>query len=240
MVGAKDCTIKAGKLDMSEHVLAVTPVLKNRDGQATLYGKSLESIYFQRWSRGRVDHYLPSGDDNYRYPDGTVTAKYQLAREIFLKGNYEYFVALEYDMIVPHDAIERLAKIPADICYGLYVLRHPGHIHWNAANRIEQMGAAWLSHNPDNAIASWGNIAKVKGVGFGCTLIRRHVIEQIPFRYWKGVCCDWALAYDADNAGLTQAMDMSLLCGHIAKAPSPRILWPDINAETFVRTEMLQ
>lgn len=221
------------------NVLAVTPVLRTPEGRARLFGKAFASIYWQRWSGGRVDHFMPSGGDDYSRPNETVTAKYQLAQDVFLAGDYEYMACLEYDMICPEDALQRLVALDADIAYGLYALRHPGHIHWNAANRVEFVGAAWLSNDPDNARAAWGHVAKVQGCGLGCTVIKRRVLETLRFRNWRGVSNDWALACDAREAGFTQVLDLRVICGHMTLTPSPRVLWPDIDAEGFVRTEFL-
>lgn len=224
---------------MVNHILAVTPVMKEMHGKARLYGRALSSIYWQQWTAGRVDHFMPSGGDDHFDSNGTVTAKYQLAREVFLAGNYEWFAALEYDMICPDDALLRLAELDADIAYGLYVFRHTGMRKWNAANRMERGGAAWMSDAPDHARAAWGHVAKVQGCGLGVTLIKRHVIEALPFHHWKGVCCDWALACDALAAGYSQVLDTRIVCGHMTLTPSPQILWPDVNEEHFYRTEFL-
>lgn len=224
---------------MASHILAVTPIMKQPEGKAQLFGRAFASIYWQRWTAGRVDHFMPSGDDNYLDGNGTVTAKYRLAQEVFLAGDYEYFACLEYDMILPEDALERLAALDADIAYGLYVFRHTGRRYWNAANRIELMGAAWLSQDVGNARRAWGHVIDVQGCGCGCTLIKRHVLEALRFRNWRGVSCDWALAYDARGGGFTQKLDTRLICGHMSLMPSPQILWPEPSEENLVRVEFL-
>lgn len=220
-------------------ILAVTPVMKEPEGKARLYGRAFASIYWQRWTAGRVDHYVPSGNDNYFDPNGTVTRKYTDAREVFLAGKYDYFAALEYDMILPDDALIRLAELDADIAYGLYVFRHERMRKWNAANRLERGGAAWLSDTPEYARNAWGHVIKVNGCGMGCTLIKRRVLEALKFRYWRGVACDWALAWDAQQAGFSQVMDTRIICGHMTLTPQPEILWPDPNEESLIRIEAL-
>lgn len=220
-------------------ILAVTPIMKEPGGKARLYGKAFASIYWQQWKQGQVDHYMPSGGDDYANPSGTVTRKYQNARSVFLAGDYEYMACLEYDMIVPDDALIRLAALDADIAYGLYCFRHSGMRKWNAANRMERKGAAWLSDDPEMARNAWGNVARVQGCGLGITLIKRQVLENLHFHHWKGVSCDWALACDALAAGYSQVLDTRIVCGHMTLTPSPQILWPDPNEESLVRTEFL-
>lgn len=211
--------------------------MKEPGGQARLYGKALASIYWQLWSHGRVDHFMPSGEDNYLLGNETVTKKYQYAQKVFLEGDYEYFAAIEYDMIVPENALERLRELDTDIAYGFYVFRHSKMRKWNAANRLEIGGAAWMSDSPEHARAAWGNVARVQGCGLGITLIKRPVLETCKFRNWRGVACDWALAYDARGEGFEQVLDTRILCGHMTMTPSPQILWPDVNEELLYRVE---
>lgn len=220
-------------------ILAVTPVLKEPSGKARLYGRAFASIYWQKWTKGQVDHFMPSGDDNYADPNGTVTRKYQDARRVLLGGDYDYMACLEYDMILPDDALIRLVDLDADIAYGLYTFRHSGMRKWNAANRMERMGAAWLSDDPEMARKAFGNVVKVQGCGMGVTLIKRQVLENLHFHHWKGVSCDWALANDALAAGYSQVLDTRIVCGHMTLTPSPQILWPDPNEENLVRVEFL-
>lgn len=196
-------------------------------GRARLYGRALASIYWQRWSAGRVHHWLLAGGDDYFDPNGTVTRKYQLARERFLQGDEAYFASIEYDMIAPLDALERLAALDADIAYGFYVFRHVGNRRWNIATRMEQGGAVWLSDDVDCRRVAWGQTLLVEGCGMGIMLAKRHVVEALPFRNWAGVSCDWAFAYDAKQAGFKQVLDTRVVCGHMTLAPEPCVLWPD-------------
>ena len=99
---------------MPSNILLCTPIMKEPSGQARLYGKAFSTVYWQQWTAGRVDHYMPSGEDDYADPNGTVTRKYQLAREVFLAGDYTYMACLEYDMICPLDSLIRLAELDID------------------------------------------------------------------------------------------------------------------------------
>jgi hypothetical protein len=214
--------------------------MKEPSGIARLYGKAFASTYWQKWSHGRVDHFMSSGEDDYLHGNETVTKKYQYAQKVFLEGDYEYFAAIEYDMICPTDALERLRELDTDIAYGLYVFRHIGKRYWNVANRLELLGAAWMSQDLEMARKAWGNVARVQGCGLGITLIKRSVLESCKFRSWKGVSCDWGLAYDARGEGFEQACDTRIVCGHMTMTPSPQILWPDPNEESLVRQEFLE
>lgn len=218
-------------------VLVVTPLMREPDGRPRLFGRALQSIYSLRWPC-QLDHYHQNGGDDYSDGNGTVTRKFEEARQRFLDGGYDAMLCAESDMIVPADGLERLAALDTDIAYGLYVWRH-GKPQWSAYTRVEHWQGRPLSLHPEQARQAWGQCIEVKGIGQGFTLIKRHVLENLHFRNWKGVSCDWALAIDAQEAGYQQVCDLGCVCGHMALTPSPRVLWPDPNEAELYRTEFL-
>lgn len=221
---------------MPSDVLVVTPLMKEPDGRSRLFARSLASIYNLRWHTS-IDHFMINGGDgDYLRPSDIVTAKYQEAQKVFLAGNWRWMMCVEHDNIVPPDALEKLAALDCDIAYGLYVLRH-GQKVWNAITDLDTWSLKSLSDNPEAARAAWGSVVDVAGIGQGCTLIKRHVLEQFPLRNWKGVSCDWALAMDARAAGLRQVCDTSVVCGHQTIVPSRQTLWPDPTCEKLYRQE---
>lgn len=217
-------------------ILVVTPLLRDVNGKVRLFARALSSVYNVRWG-WQLDHYQASGGDNYRDPAGTVTRKYQEAQAVFLAGTWDAMLCVEHDMIIPPDALERLTAVEADIAYGLYVMRHDQR--WSAALRVWER--SWLSYSnqPPKARAAWNQVIDVQGIGQGCTLIKRHVLEAAPFRHLKGTSCDWSLALDAKTHGFTQRADCGLICGHMTIVPSPLVYWPDANEETLYRIEAL-
>ena len=83
--------------------------------------------------------------------------------------------------------------------------------------------------------SAWGQSVAVQGVGTGCVLIRRDVVERIPFTRRGVHGFDYYFAVDCVKAGITQRMDTSILCGHI-DPDNACIWWP--TAEGY-RTEVL-
>jgi hypothetical protein len=76
----------------------------------------------------------------------------------------------------------------------------------------------------------------VDGVGFGCTLIRRDVLEAVSFRLPDdvargGACTDWMFAGDLAARGVHQVCHFGVVCGHIAMEPSARVIWPELAAD---------
>ena len=66
------------------------------------------------------------------------------------------------------------------------------------------------------------------GGGLGCTLIRRDVVEAIPFRHGGRAHCDTYFNDDVWYAGYTeQWTNFQMWCGH--KAPDGEILRPKLD-----------
>lgn len=216
-------------------VLVVTPLLRSPVVERTQYhGRSLDSLLQLRWHE-QLDYYLPRGGDVLGKGDANVTRKYADARCVFLEGEWDALLTVESDMIVPPDGLEKLAALDCDIAYGLYAMRH-GKRLWSAATLLQADRWESLSADPEQARAAWGKVIPVQGVGNGFTLIKRHVLEALPFRNWRGVAQDWCLGIDAQARGYTQLCDLSVVCGHF-NLGTGETLWPDIDAPGLVRKE---
>lgn len=163
---------------------------------------------------------ITSGMDGY----DAITRKYQLGRQLFLNGDYDAMLTIEYDNIVPADTINRLDEVNADVAYGLYCSRN--NPRWLAFERIWDTSGITFSSTPELAQSVWNTIHATVGVGLGCTLIRRHVLESIEFRRAKNhpCACDWFLSLDCIAAGYTQAHHFGLHVGHIISATET--VWP--------------
>jgi hypothetical protein len=64
-----------------------------------------------------------------------VTRKYQHLQRLFLSGPWDVLLTVEQDMLIPPDALRRLAALisdGADIAYGLYVWRYEEQHWWSA------------------------------------------------------------------------------------------------------------
>lgn len=179
---------------------------------------------------GKRDRYLPlrrdiSDYENERNRD--IAAKYNQARVMTLEGGYDALMTIEADMIPPENALQRLDRVEADIVYGLYVSRHGKHPWLSMMNVTEQVrGSVGMGETWQERGAMWGKVVDTAGVGLGCTLIRRDVLEAIPFRVRdQWIANDWYFAIDAREMGFSQKHDCSVVCGHI---DGYRTLWPDV------------
>lgn len=215
-----------------------------------LFDQTVRAIFAQRDDRARrIDVFFPwQGDESEDDTRVRIAAKYNAARTMCLDGGYDALLTIESDMIVPADALTRLLDCDADVAYGLYCLRRPPY-EWSAYSVIDGMRAWPLSKVMDRAKDDWGRVVAVDGIGFGCTLIRRHVLESLAFRAHgpthddgERSHCDWYFALDCLDAGYVSRCDTALVCGHItplnaAGAISPSIIWPDAAADGLYRFE---
>ena len=213
---------------------------------------------------GPVDWMISSGDNPYEHPYDNVVYQDNKARQFALDNGYDALLSIESDMIIPPDTIGQLLKANADVTYGLYVWRHK-LARWSAYTTLTLWGGESVSLSPNgNGVSeSWGKIIDVVGMGMGCTLIRRAILEKVTFRLHDGryswivdeyaddfkqmgispykdlrgmVCDDWLFALDAKHYGFTQRANLGIVCGHI---DGDSVLWPDPEADKFYRVDSI-
>lgn len=205
-------------------------------GRATQWHDApMRSIFTQEWD-GMLEHVILNGETLTGTRYDRVTQKYELARRMTLDGGYDALWTAEYDMILPSDALRRLAAVDADIVYGLYVWRRRPHL-WSAYKVLWPSLGYSISQIPQVAREAWGQQIEVAGVGHGCTLIRRQVLEQISFYRDGAACADWYMALDAQERGFRQVCDCGVACGHMSLTPRPVVYWPDPDQPDLYRVD---
>jgi len=164
-------------------------------------------------------------DNPHTDPRANVTGAYNAARAVCLAGAYDALLTIENDIIPPHDTLARLIFADADIAYGLYCYRQPGHL-WNA-----YFDGQSLCLNLERARIAWGRHVHVQGYGLGCALIRRHVLADIEFRFEPDqvLHCDSYFCDAAHLAGFSQVCDLGLHCGHILN--EYRVVYPALQQD---------
>ena len=187
--------------------------------------QTLQSILALDWDTS-FEVVLGREDMERRLPEGeafqNITGKYNHARGMMLAGNYDAMLTVEADMVVPQMTLRRLTNIDADVAYGLYCSRRKGR-KWLIFDRVTEhpFECDYIEERQE----IWGQVVESKGMGMGCTLIHRHVMERLPFRCSNpAVCCDWYLSVDCQKEGFTQMHDCGIACGHI---DDDKTYWPD-------------
>ena len=176
---------------------------------------------------------LSENESNY----ANITANYKQARRLALELGVDALLCVEADIVVPEDALERLSDVNSEVVYGLYVWR--GQRLWSAYTTVENEGGISLSEDRARARSSWGRAIDVEGVGLGCTLIRRDVLQHLDFRLPEnlapGTCCDWMFSLDCKQHGIRQKAHLGVVCGHLLHERSGRSIWPDPAADCLWR-----
>jgi hypothetical protein len=176
---------------------------------------SLTSDHRWAWRQYRHNPY-PAPDPR------NVLEQYKAIRADFLAGDWDALLTIEHDMVPPPHAIDALVETGAPVAYGVYLLRHGSHV----LNAWEYVGTRNLGES--FTLARYGRqtgIRRVSGVGNGCTLIRREILERFPFHDGGGAgqSPDLPFAVDCVRADVLQVAHFGVLCGHVEQG---RILWP--------------
>lgn len=216
------------------NVLVCTAIQRAPNGSAFLFPAAMQSIHALQWHT-QLDYFQMSGGDAQR--GDPVTRKYAQVQALALLQGYDAVLFAESDMIIPSDALEKLVALDCEIAYGLYAMRLPPH-QWSAYTELTLSRGVSLSQQPDKARAAWGEVIEVAGVGHGCTLVRRNVLETVTFRPHASAGCDWMMSIDAQYYGFRQLCDTSVICGHIDR-DGKTVYWPDPDAPNLYRVETL-
>ena len=192
-------------------LLVYTPTIGD-----TMRPETRESIEAQITNHSfdwEIGHHNPFPGEKMR----NVVAQYQRARQMTLDGGYEALITVEHDMVLPPDAIEKLYATDAPVVYGVYMLRHGTHVlnTWQYTNG-KNLGMS-LSLYPKELKKyrerGWGEVC---GVGWGCTLIRREILERIEiYTNTTTDAGDLMFAANCVRAGIRQIARFDVPCGHI-------------------------
>jgi len=139
-----------------------------------------------------TDNPWPIGDHR------NVLHQYQRAREYFLCSDrgWDALLTVEHDNILTEpDALLRMYDTPGDVIYAPYRLRH-GQSALSASrfpgSRHPSLKDSLTYYPAELAQARAERVWRVSGAGFGCTLIRRHVLEAIGFEEPGGRDTNWS------------------------------------------------
>lgn len=147
-----------------------------------------------------------------------------ILREKTLKGDYDYFLSLEQDVIPPRNIIERLMSYNKNIVTGVYF----GYDNEN--NLLPLLYAKVKGDEVRNLTfdeVKEPKLIEVDACGLGCVLISRKVLKKVKFRFDPNSPAfdDIWFSVDATKAGFKIYCDTSVKCKHLIKG---RWNWGDI------------
>lgn len=231
---------------MTNKILLFCPLKPRTDEhggrEPQLFGRTNESIFRQDYEP--LDMWFSKGDNPFFDNNGrhNICHNYNKARRLVLDNGYDYLFTVEADMVIPPDALTKLLAVDADVAYGLYCFRNTST--WSAWTELDMVRGRSIRKDRSRAKAAWGKVIDVAGVGMGCTLIKRHVLETLEFRVDDinnpDVHNDWVFAYDLQQNDFTQKCDLGVVCGHISMTPTPRVIWPDPDAPRMYRNDFIE
>lgn len=204
-----------------------------------IHARSIQSIFGMAWPNpieivlGRHDQ-VPEHQNKY----DNLMEKHNRARKMALDGGYDALLFVESDIIVPTNALVNLTAIDTDVAYGLYCARTASH-RWLAFSQLKHNTGRSIDRNYLYCVNHWGKVIETKGVGMGCTLIHRNVLEKIEFRRGGSAADDWYYALDCEKAGFRQHHDLGVVCGHIVDDGIKKIIWPIVENNVLYKTEKI-
>lgn len=144
-----------------------------------------------------------------------VVAQYQRGRQMVLDGSYDALLCVEHDMVIPPNAAQVLWDDGAPVVYAVYRLRHETHVlnAWTVNGR--RLGKPMSFYPAIVAEALKAGRIECAGLGFGCTLIRREVLQKINMRNEDGNAPDTPFAKDCLRKGIKQIARFDVPCQHI-------------------------
>ncbi len=141
-----------------------------------------------------------------------------IIRNEFLKGEYEYLLFLDSDIIPPQNAIEKLLSNKKDVISGIALVAKHINRKPYALPCIYQIieGKGFRQFSLKEVMGD--KVVEADIVGFGCCLIHKDVIKDIEIRQEGGAKTggeDFAFSIDAKKAGFKIYADTSVKCFHM-------------------------
>ena len=215
-------------------ILVFCPTYQIAPGALAIHPETRRSI--DELQHGEHDVTVMIRPDPHEDKQGNVVRQYQWARQHVLDEGYDALLIIEHDMIVPDDALVKMAATDAGVVYGVYLFRHVKPT-LNAFRAVSppSLDQSIALFQDELAHAKRAGAWPVSGLGFGCTLIRRDVLEKIEIRRPNGgYYPDGPFASDCCKYGIKQMARFDVECGHIK--PDGRVLWPGLENDWMYDT----
>lgn len=150
------------------------------------------------------------------YDLANVTTQYLAAWKLAIDGNYDYLLTVEHDILPPDNALKLMLEADKPVVYGQYVLKSipPTSSIWTYWDRM-RIGESVTSISRDAdqyAKDKLTGVIRCSGIGWGCTLIRRDVLETVTPR--GDMYTDNYFAQDCMTAGFELYGHLGFCCQH--------------------------
>lgn len=222
-------------------LLIFTPTWETPDGLAMR--PECENTVFMQTIDGTFDHHIGRVNPFQIGDHRNVLAQYQIIQREFLRGDWDALLTLEHDHLLPDtDAVQRLIDTNGAVVYAPYVLRTSRVLNLWQYLPGGKLGASLSGYPRELAQARSERVWRVAGVGFGCTLIKREVLEMIALRETnpRDPCPDQAFAKDCARLGFISLARLDVPVAHFDSASGEWLMpFEDDDAQAFERTAPL-
>lgn len=211
-------------------VLVACPTVETKEYALTRYVQVIEELTYPNYDVLLVDN---SNDPEHAYMElvnskglacqhvtrgrhsrEAIVKSQNRIRDVMLEGDYEFLMFIEQDIFPPKDVIEKLMAHNEHSANALYYhgyfdeRRHPFIMD-------EINGQSVLDKRAYDLVRD-KKLHKVQDPGFGCSLISRKMLEDIPFRWEENdhKHGDRYFYIDARDKGYDVYLDTSILCEH--------------------------
>jgi hypothetical protein len=148
-------------------------------------------------------------------------ARNSIVRLFLQHKNLTHLLTLDSDVEPPVDALQRLLDCNTDLASGCYRLHMPSGLKW-AAHECRDGKYYLLDKLPDDKNPFWADAG-----GAGCLLIRRSVLENMQWPWFKWTeyengtqqSEDVYFFKKANAAGLRVRFDPQVICRHYKTIP---------------------
>lgn len=158
---------------------------------------------------------------------------YEKGREWFLSHDYDSLIILPDDLLVKQEGINQLIE---DSEFYNVVSGYCNNTAGDTTNVDSNISIGTLSPDPPlrgryhefrwNTLVTLDHIRKVGPEiipvlhqGFALTLMKRVIVERIPFRTSEGCCVDSCLSLDLDRHNIPQYVDLRVKSEHLKTNP---------------------
>lgn len=213
---------------MNGKVLVCCPTYSGKDYVFDRYIERVKSLTYKNYDILIVD---TSKDDSYfeklkTYDIKVLKGKWDerskirmtnaqnMIREELLKGDYTHMLMLESDLIPPKDIIEQLMEHDKSVVSGWYYITKEPRPCLSREWTLVDMKFA--QKEPLLVELAKERLYKVFSGSFGCSLIKREVLEKIKFKVFAGFShhSDTWFYFDCEREGFEVYVDTDLLIPH--------------------------
>jgi cellulose synthase/poly-beta-1,6-N-acetylglucosamine synthase-like glycosyltransferase len=222
-------------------VLVFTPIYAAKDYCLDEFIENIQKITYKHYKHIVIDNtdddgvyfeelktkFNPLGIDVYHTKRGNssreaLARSQNLARKIFLEGNYDYLMSLESDIFPKPNIIDALVSHNLDIVTALYMI---GFEHDDTRTpcitldwKNKETGTCGSRLIEPEQFIDYINqgVKDVMAGGMGCCLMYRKVVEKVKFTYLPGhnAHSDVFWFNDVKRLGYIVAVDTDILVEH--------------------------